>query len=158
MTKIDFTKIEEALTETLRKVYIQRLAELAVLAQLLREDIEQFSPEKKQEIFSYFQEELKKIQTTDPKLYNGLNLSPEEEDFLFAAGRTPSKEDWTKIKTLNETIDELKKHLQGIENAVQSEQEQQIETARRQHIYKRFNIREGWLPLHSFFFLLLWNV
>jgi hypothetical protein len=44
-------------------------------------------------------------------------------------------------------IDELKHELYGQES-LDAEYDEHIAHERRRHINKRFNIRDGWLPLH----------
>ena len=57
------------------------------------------------------------------------------------------QEDWLRLKALKLRIDELKHELYGQES-IDAEYDDQVDQERRRHINKRFNIRDGWLPLH----------
>ena len=58
-----------------------------------------------------------------------------------------SVKDWERMKTFKEQIEALRGEYFGNETSTNVEDEAQIEKERRKHINKRFNIREGWLPL-----------
>ena len=148
MGKIEFSKIEAALTEALRQSYIQRLSELAVLAHLVRGEEGRFDPQKRHDIFLYFQEELRKLQKKDPGLYRALNVSKEVEERLLSQQSSPHQTHWCALQDLQKNLQELKKQLQGSNPSITPDQETQIEQERKKHIYKRFNVKEGWLPLH----------
>ncbi len=148
MGKIEFSKIEEALTDALRQSYIQRLAELAVLAHLVRGEETRFDPQKRHDIFCYFQEEIRKLQEKDPRLYRALNVSQEAEELLLSQQPMPNQTHWSALQELQANLQELKKQLQGGNPSITPDQEVQIEQERKKHIYKRFNVKEGWLPLH----------
>ena len=148
MGKVEFSKIEEALTDVLRQAYIQRLAELAVLAHLVRGEENRFDLQKRLDIFCYFQEELRKLKEKDPRLYKALNVSQEIEELLLSQPSSPNQTHWIALQTLQNNLEELKKQLQGTNPSITVDQEVQIEQERKKHIYKRFNVKEGWLPLH----------
>lgn len=149
MGKVEFSKIEEALTDVLRQAYIQRLAELAVLAHLVRGEENRFDLQKRLDIFCYFQEELHKLKKKDPRLYKALNVSQEIEELLLSQQPSPPNQThWLALQSLQSNLEELKKQLQGTTPNITADQETQIEQERKKHIYKRFNVKEGWLPLH----------
>lgn len=148
MGKIEFSKIEAALTDALRQSYIARLSELAVLAHLVRGEESRFDPQKRQDIFLYFQEELRKLQEKDPNLYKALNVSKEVEELLLSQQSSPLQTHWRALQDLQTNLQELKKQLQGSNPSITPDQETQIEKERKKHIYKRFNVKDGWLPLH----------
>lgn len=146
MTKVSFTKVESILTETLRKMMIEKLSELAAIVSLAQESQNKIPQETVNKILKKFREELGKFKTTEPQFYAKLNLSPEEELFFLNEEKELDNEKWAKIQQLKEKIEETKRELMGKE-APKEEYETQVEKERAKHINKRFNIRDGWLPL-----------
>lgn len=146
--KVDFVKVETILSETLRKIFIERLSELAAIANVIQDPhTATLTPKLIEEIVSSFQRELNKLKKKDKKLYQKLDLSAEDEErFNIPIGQY-TQSDWLRLRHLKEKIEELKRELQGQE-LPNLEYEQQVAHERKRHVYKRFNIREGWLPLH----------
>lgn len=139
MSKTNFTKVEEALAEEMRKMAIQKIvgssskappedehnASQKIIKQLIR-DINPLIKKDKQ-IFSrlgFQKEQIKSILEEDP-----LNIKAE---------------DWKILMQFKEKLDsykaEKKKKAEGIEETL-------VEDERRKHINKRFNINDEWLPL-----------
>ena len=146
MTKINFSKVEKSLDFALQKLFIDNLSELAAIANVAQDPQKHLSNKKIEEIIARFQKELNTIKKQDPSLFDKLNLSAEEEERFNRMASEYSQEDWLRLKTLKLRIDELKHELYGQEST--AEDGQQIEKERRRHIHKRFNVRDGWLPLH----------
>jgi hypothetical protein len=146
MAKISFSKVESILEDSLRKLMIEHLNELGTIANLLSESKPKSSPETMEKILTRFRDHLKKLKKYDPKLYKRLHISSEERKRFSLSIQELTSTDWAKIKEIRETIHELKKDLHGQE-VHREEDEKRIEQERVKHINKRFNIREGWLPL-----------
>lgn len=146
MPKISFVRVESTLGDTLRKIFIDRLAELTTIVSLINEPQSKIQPEKIETVIKHFQIELKRFKEKELKLYPRLGLSPEEENKFFGSYLSFTADDWNRLKTLKEKIDELKKELFG-EESPKEEYDLQVEKERRRHLNKRFNVREGWLPL-----------
>lgn len=147
MTKVNFTKVEGAFDLALRKLFIDNLSDLASIANVLQDPQANLSDKNLKEVILRFQKELTKLKKQDAKLFQKLNLSPEEEARLHAPADDFKPEDWLRLKALKERMEELKKELQGAET-VNPEDDKQIAEERRKHINKRFNTKDGWLPLH----------
>lgn len=147
MAKVNFTKVEHAFDKALQKLVIDHLSELAAIANVIQDPQANLSSKTIEEIIARFQKELKKLKKQDPKLYERLNLSSEAEKRFALSAHEYTQEDWLRLKALKLRIDELKHELYGQES-LDAEYEKQVTEQRRKHINKRFNIRDGWLPLH----------
>lgn len=146
MPKINFTKVEKSFDKALQKLMIDHLSELAAIANVIQDPLANISSKAIEEIIIRFQKELKKLKKNDIKLYEKLNLSIEDEERFALSSKEFSQQDWLRLKGLKLKIDELKHELYGQESLNQ-EYDKQVTKERRRHVNKRFNIREGWLPL-----------
>lgn len=144
MAKINFSKVEQALDKTLQAISIEHLTELAAIASILQQT--KISPETMDKIIKRFQHQLQKLKRHDLKLYERLALSSEDESRFNLSFADFNQDDWSRLSFLKIKIDELKKELYG-QVSVGPEDEKRIADERIRHINKRFNIREGWLPL-----------
>ncbi len=147
MPKVNFTKVETAFDKALQKLFIDHLSELAAIANVIQDPQANVSSKTIEDIIARFQKELKKLKKQDPKLYERLKLSPEDEERFALPSKDFLQEDWIRLKALKLRIDELKHELYGQES-LNAEYEKQVSKERRRHVNKRFNIRDGWLPLH----------
>lgn len=146
MAKVNFSKVEDAFDRAKQKLFIDNLSDLAAIANLIQDPKANLTSKTIADIIGRFQKELKKLKKQDAKLYAKLNLAPKVEDRFFIPSEEYRQEDWLQLKNLKVRIDELKKELYG-EEALNAEFDSQIAKERRKHINKRFNIRDGWLPL-----------
>ncbi len=147
MTKVNFSKVEKSFDIALQKLFIDNLSELASLASVIQDPQKSIDNKTIEEIIGRFQKELKKIKKQDPLLYEKLNLTQETEERFDRPPNEYRQEDWLQLKTLKLHIDELKREFSGKEK-IEAEHETAINKERKRHINKRFNIRDGWLPLH----------
>lgn len=147
MSKVNFSKVEKSFDRALQKIFIENLSELAAIANLIQDPKNSICSKTIEEIIGRFQKELKKIKKKDPFLFNKLNISSEEEERFNRSALEYTQEDWLYLKSLKLRIDELKRELYGQET-INAENDNQVAKERRRHINKRFNIRDGWLPLH----------
>lgn len=147
MAKVNFKKAEEAIDNTARKILIANLSDLATIATAIQEPGKKNFQKQIDAVIIHFRKELKKLKKHDPVLYKKLNLSIQDEKRFNRPPIEYTPDDWQKLKTLKEKIDELKSELYG-EDVFDQEYEKQILNERRKHINKRFNVKEGWLPLH----------
>jgi hypothetical protein len=146
MAKLSFTKVESAWDDALRKMTIERLKELGAIANLLSDSKPRVPAKVTEQILDHFRSELKKLKKYDRKLYEKLDISRKDEKRFSVTLQELTQEDWVKLKNIREKIDELKKELYG-EEVFREEDEKRIKEERIKHINKRFNIRDGWLPL-----------
>lgn len=147
MAKISFTKVENSFTETLRKMFIQRLGDLATLVTLSNDPNSKLPVEVIDQFVQDFQKELKSLKEKDVKLYQKLKITSEQEFKLHGSFDGFSPQDWEELRILKERITDLEGELFG-QVLPKEEYNKQVEEERVKHINKRFNIREGWLPLH----------
>lgn len=147
MPKVNFSKVERSFDRALQKLLIDNLSELASIANVINDPQTHISSKVIEEIIIKFQKELKKMKKKDPILFKKLRLSTEEEERFHLPISDYIQEDWLRLKLLKLRIDELKRELYG-QDSIEEKNEKQVVKERRRHINKRFNIREGWLPLH----------
>lgn len=146
MAKLDFNKAEKAFDKALSEMHIEQLSEILSIAHLVNAPESTVSETAIEEIVTRFKKQLKKMKREDKKLYEKLNLTPEEEERFTRPAESFSQDDWLVLKRLRDRIGELKRELYG-EEVVDVENVQIIAKERKKHVNKRFNIREGWLPL-----------
>ena len=147
MAKVNYTKVEGAFENALKKLFIENLSELATIANVIQDPEANLSNKAISNLITRFHRELKKLKKHDSKLFAKLNLTPEEEARFALPADQYIQRDWMRLRTLKERIDELKHELYG-EESINVEYEKQVAKERRRHVNKRFNIRDGWLPLH----------
>jgi hypothetical protein len=147
MAKVNFSKVEKSFDRALQKLLIDNLSELAAIANAIHDPKSGISSKTIEEIITKFHKELKKLKKKDPILFGKLNLTPEEEERFNHSSKEYLREDWVFLKALKLRIDELKHELYG-QAAIDAEYDRQVAKERRRHVNKRFNIRDGWLPLH----------
>lgn len=147
MAKVNFSKVEKSFDRALQKLFVDNLSDLAAIANIIQDPKSGISSKTIEEIITKFQKELKKIKKQDPILFSKLQLTVEDEERFARPSSEYSQEDWERLKTLKLRIDELKKELYGQES-IDAEYDNQVSKERKRHVNKRFNIRDGWLPLH----------
>jgi hypothetical protein len=147
MSKVSFEKVETILTETLLKIMIERLSELAAIATLMQDTQSKIPEPAIEQILKKFQADLVKMKKNEPKIYKSLELTEEEELEFSGSHKKFGAENWNRLKILKEKIEVLKKELYGQELLEAETFNGQVETERLKHKNKRFNIREGWLPV-----------
>ena len=142
MAKANFTKVEEALAEGLRKMTIENLGEMADKAKADRtgKPSDDKLTEKKQAlILASLKQDLKWLYKKDRTFYKKLEMTKKSVNELI-----DNPMDWDKIKELKIKVEKCKQEMlvEGKES-----NEQLVEQERSKHINKRFNINDKWLPL-----------
>ena len=146
MAKVNFTKVEKSFEHALQRLLIENLSELATIVDATESGDQKIANKAIEEIIERFQKQLQKIKKQEPSLFQKLNLTPEDEVRLELPPADYEQRDWLRLKELKTRIDELKHELYGKES-INATHDAHIEKERRRHINKRFNIRDGWLPL-----------
>lgn len=147
MAKLNFSKAEAALSDSLHKMFIEDLYELASLAELISKGkSKEISNIELKKLFHRFQNELKKIKNVDPDFYAQLSLSESDEKKFFSALPNLSSEDWLKIQSFKEKISKWKKKLKGVIKDTKEDIEH-IEKTRIKQKDARFKVNSKWLPL-----------
>lgn len=154
MAKTNFAKVEESLKAGLEKMNVDQLGQLADIAQGAKRPELKSLMEKAAKVAAktalerkatlyIMHKTLKEID--DPKFYAALGLSKESLQELIAKLPTLKKEEWDKLKKTKERILQLQReHRQTLPT---QKDESLIESERKRHINKRFNVREKWLPM-----------
>lgn len=149
MGKTDFTKVEESLSEGLRKITAHKLLgiadEVASGAPLKETTI---SPGKEigraeEQLLAALHHDLQYLQKSGKEPYKKLDINKKELKRFLQNPSTLTPEEWDKIKHLKEKIDEFKK-LDKLPHPTDNEL---VEGERKKHINKRFNVSDNWLPL-----------
>jgi multidrug efflux pump subunit AcrB len=146
MPKISFVKVEQMFSETLRQIRIDRLTDLSAIVMLTQNPDAKLNKVSSQQILKKIQVELEGMKKNDLTIYQSLELTADEEKRLFDFERKFSSEDWDRLKRLRDKIEELKKELLG-HSAPDEKFDEQVKKERIKHKDKRFNVREGWLPV-----------
>lgn len=163
MAKINYSKVEMALVNSLDKMFLQNLTELAAIATQANEGSTPLDTEEVNRILKSFRIELIRLKKNDPALYEQLDLSEEQEKHLVAPSKNFTREDWLKLIDLNarmiaidaeKTKNRLDQRINELnadkvkDNVVVQADEEIVAKERLEHKNKRFNVRKGWLPLH----------
>ena len=150
MAKIDYSQVELILTKTLKNMFLQNLENLAILAFEIQAGTVSLKEEEIDFILKEFRIELKKIKNMDPKFYEQLLITSEEEENLLSLEKNFNSVNWTRIIELRDRLKQIttERPKSNETNTTTPEDEERIEKERREHKNKRFNVRKGWLPLH----------
>ena len=148
MAKVNFTKVEDAFDKAAEKLFIDNLAELAAIADLTQDPKANLSSKAIEEIITRFQKELNQFKKQDPKLFEQLNLTKEDEERFALSSANFTQEDWLRLKTLKLRIEELKKELHG-KSSDNAENETIVTKERKKHINKRTNAKHARNRTHT---------
>jgi len=142
MTKTNFTKVEEAFTERMHRMNVNKLLDEA----------DEATKGKKEETnpltlrVAALRHEIKWLSKQNPDFYSELSLDKKNVRALLELKEPFSKEQTTDLEKLKEKIEKYKAKL-APENA-EADNERIIEDQKKKQKNKRFNIKDKWLPLH----------
>jgi hypothetical protein len=144
MAKTNYTKVEHALEEGLRKMTVSRLGELAdISAGIGQSDESKDKLTKPQRLLiRRVKLDLMRLSKKDKKIYAKLKLKKSELKKTFEDPESLSKDDWKKLRILRKKTKAMLETLYP-----KSSDEDLIEQEQEKHITKRFNVNEKWLPL-----------
>lgn len=147
MSKVNFTKAEQALAAGLLKMSVDRLLFLADVASSFggSKNNSHVSPSRKEEFqdqLRELKEELKRLSKTNPSFYEDLGVSRDEIKSLFNSIQTSTQEGRKKIRILKTKIKQYRK-----EKMKDSKDQELIQSQRKKQVSKRFNVNEKWLPM-----------
>lgn len=150
MSKINYSKIEEALNGALLRMNIDKLLEEAVLANLVQEKAgkaKRKEPDDKavRHLLAEFNKELQKLKKHTPEIYGKIAIDPIFEKKLIGEPQELSSADWKLIKEIKETLENLRQKIRSKES--KPEDEKLVEQERKKQERKRFNVKDTWLPL-----------
>jgi hypothetical protein len=150
MTKIDFEKVEKAFEKGVLKLMIDRLIELSEMqdpdAQYQDESGESALETLRKRVLTALHRDLKRLSKKDSQALETAGLDPSDIKKYVKDPSALSAEDWQKIKAIKAHVDKYKQ-----EAAAAQEKDLEtniVEKERVRQKNKRFNVRDGWLPLH----------
>lgn len=146
MAKTNYTKVDAAADQGLRKMEIDRLFEGTPSKS--KDKVPLSAEEKsKQKLLETLKRD---IQYLDPKrhkqLYTTLGYKRQDLKVLIENPSTLSLEDWEKIKQIKADIEKYRKEVMA--QLPSQNDEKIVEDQRVKHINKRYNVNDKWLPLH----------
>ncbi len=149
MSKTNFTKVEEALAEGLRKIELEKLRQEAkARKQQAESPATPPSPEldaehrRKKHALKLT---LKWLLKQDKGIYSKLKTSEKEVKRLLEGPGELSEFDWEVLEMILTRADTIKKEMKKKAGAL--EDEELVEEQRTKHLTKRFNVNDKWLPL-----------
>lgn len=145
MAKTNFTKVEEVLEQGLRKYTVDHLLEEADAAAAQgrppSEATAKVSLTKEQEkLVRSLQFMLKRFPKKDHELYSFLAIKRSELKKLVENPKNRTENDWALLKQIKQKADQFKTGPQQTDETL-------IESERKDHINRRYNINKKWLPL-----------
>lgn len=149
MSQINFTKIEQLIDESLRKMSVERLLYLADVAANIGQSVAITEKEgksqdahQKQKACAKLYTNLLKLSEKDAKIYAKIQIRKSSVDRLIDKMDSLTEQEWVIIQALlQETNELMKQHYPKISD------EELVENEIQRHINKRLNINEKWLPL-----------
>lgn len=146
MAKTNFTKVEEALANGLHHIKVEELLKLADLASGMGKNDLEGAALFYGQLLKLIENDLKWMYKKAPDVYKELKVKKSEiRDLLLKSHEKPpklSENEMARIKEIKVSVEKYKK-----EKFPSQAEDAQIETERKKHIYKRFNVNEKWLPL-----------
>lgn len=148
MAKTNFSKMEALLNEGLLQVQVKSWLELADLAagkgEIAKEHPARVLQARKA-IAKILKHEISYMYKTNPNIYTMLKVDREKLFNIFDNADKMSDEDWEYLSGLKKMVDIFRKGQQAMVNPQKNEE--LIEQQRKQHVNKRFNVNDKWLPL-----------
>ena len=149
MSRINYTRAEQALKADLLKMGIQRILFLADLASSFgkpnksKASLGKDPQENFQSLMDGIKVEVKKLAKQDTSFYDQLELSKDEVKNILQATGPLTEEAEKKIQLL---VEKLKKYKKNSKIKQPTDQEL-VQSQRKKQQSKRFNVNEKWLPM-----------
>lgn len=140
MSKTNYSKVENAFTDSLEKMKIEKIREIP------NQSPEQSGQPHPAQKFVIVVQELKWLKKTDPDIHKNTKISKKEiatlADVIKRRRNSLTDKEVERIDELLKIVKEYKKTiLKEVEN------ETQVEKENDRHLYKRHNVSEKWIPL-----------
>ncbi|MCE5318883.1 MAG: hypothetical protein LLG04_16165 [Parachlamydia sp.] len=160
MPKTNFTKVEEVLEQGLRKYSAEHLLEQAdeassshpksrnpTIAYASDAEKTKTSPLTKDQnqLIHSLQRDVKNLQKKGKGMYSKLGIGKTDLRKMIDNPKELSPEDWKKIQQIREKIDQYKSEL--MKQLPQQSDEEIVESERKDHVNRRYNVNKKWLPL-----------
>lgn len=154
MSKTNFTKVEEALTEGLRRIQLDKLlveADEARAKGNATTPAEEKGPpsqelEARRHKAQILRVNLKWLNTKDPDLYGKLGVKKEDVNKFLARVDVFNEKECEIFRVLLERTEKVKADF-AARDGVNKGDDDLIAQQRKKHITKRFNVQDKWLPL-----------
>lgn len=149
MAKTNYTKVEEALAEGMRKIEVNRLLDVA--DENAAANSKSKGPAKVKVDAIHLQRlatinhDLKLLQKLGTNPYATLKIDKEELQNFTKDPTALTQQDWEKVKIIKEQIAAFKTELD--KKTPQNSDDDLVTQQRKKQITKRFNINEKWIPL-----------
>jgi plasmid maintenance system antidote protein VapI len=153
MSKTNFSKVEEALSQGLIKLTMQHLFDLAdAAAEVGTQETTALTPKKaaqKAEIehnmLVSLRVEMDRLYKKNRKIYATMGIKRKDLEAMINETAKVTPEQWTMIHQVKNKLQEYRKKM--VAALPQNIDEKLIEQERKKHINKRFNVNDKWLPL-----------
>lgn len=149
MGKTNFTKVEKALEEGLIKMTSAQLLNEAgpKSPSKSKESVADLPPKEVcQTVMQNIYKELKKLHKENEPAYKQMGFHRQSLKKLIENPAALTPADWNKIKKVQERIEQYKKEL-ALQLPPLTDDEI-VEQEKQKSPYKRFNVRDKWIPLH----------
>lgn len=149
MAKTNFTKVEEALAEGLRKMEVDRLLGIADEVKAMEAEgkapsVARHTPEQKQ-LLALCKFELRRMKLTVDDLCKKLQMQKEALGKLLRDNTVLTEADWVTINKLKVTL--IAARTEAEKGKGEISPEEFVEQQRKKQKTKRFNVNDKWLPL-----------
>ncbi|MEC7839141.1 MAG: hypothetical protein VX777_03780 [Chlamydiota bacterium] len=144
MARTNYSKVEHALEEGLRKMSVTKLSDLADISAGIghSKSEKQNSIEERQALIRMLKLDLMRLSKKDRKIFSKLGIKKDVlKEKLMNIDKITDKE-WETLKKLREKTKKLIEEMYP-----QTSDEELIELQQERHINKRFNVNETWLPM-----------
>lgn len=145
MGKTDFTKVEEALTEGLRKMEVDKLLSIAdENSEAKGKTDKKLSPAQSQ-LLAILKHELKQMNLSYDEICDKLKIDKKELKRLLKDTEALVAADWDQLNQLKARMTTIKEEQE--KKAAKPSDDILIEQQRKSQKTKRFNVNDKWLPL-----------
>jgi len=144
MAKTNYSKVEVALEEGLRKMSVSKLCDLAdIAAGIGHSSSEELGiTHEQQALVRKIKLDLMRLHKKDRKIYSKLELKKSVITNQLENPNDLQDEDWENLKALRDRTETLIKVAYP-----EVSDDEIIERQQTRHITKRFNVNETWLPM-----------
>jgi hypothetical protein len=155
MAKTNFTKVEEALAEGMRKIEVNKLLDIAdenAVANNKKSKSSKTPPAPKVDAIhmhrlNMINNELKTLEKIGKTPYQNLRIDKDEIKRFLKDPTVLTAEDWEKVALMKEQIAAYKVELEKNPDEKEKNDDDLINQQRKSQITKRFNINKKWIPL-----------
>lgn len=144
MAKTNFSKVELALEEGLRKITVSKLCALADVAAGIGKSVtpQDEITKSQKTLIKRLDLDLMRLQKKEKKLYTKLKIKKSILKEKLSHPEKLTENDWKKLKSLHKKTQAL-----IVEYYPELSDEEMIDKEQERHLTKRFNVNEKWLPL-----------